>query len=62
MKSVRIRNFSGSHFPAFGLKMEMWENTDKNNYKYGNFSRSVSYILQLSHENEATDKEKSEKL
>ena len=34
VKSVRIRRYSGLHFHAFGL------NTDQNNSKYGDFSRS----------------------
>ena len=35
MKSVRIRNYSGPSFPAFGL------NTDQSNSEYGHFLRSV---------------------
>ena len=35
MKDVRIWNFSGPYFPAFGL------NTDQKNSKYGDFLRSV---------------------
>ena len=31
VKSVRIRSYSGPHFPAFGL------NTDQNNSEYGHF-------------------------
>ena len=34
MKSVRIRNFSGLYFSAFGL------NTDQKDSEYGHFSRS----------------------
>ena len=37
VKSVRIRSYSGSHFPTFGL------NTDQNNPKYGHFFRIVVY-------------------
>ena len=49
VRSVRILNYSGPCFPAFGLNMEryglpysvrMQENTDQNNSKYGHFSRS----------------------
>ena len=35
LKSVRIRSYSGPHFPAFRLI------TDQNNSEYGHFSRSV---------------------
>ena len=49
---VRIRSYSGSHFPAFGLntkrysvslriKSEGGENMDQNNSEYRHFSRSV---------------------
>ena len=31
VKSVRIRSYSGPHFPAFGLNM------DQNNSEYGHF-------------------------
>ena len=44
VKSVRIRSYSGPYFPAFGL------NTDRNNSKYGHFSRSdffTAYFEQL---------------
>ena len=34
VKHVRIRSYSGPHFPAFGL------NTDQNNSEYGHFLRS----------------------
>ena len=34
VKSIRIRSYSGPHFPTFGL------NTDQNNYEYGHFLRS----------------------
>ena len=49
MKSVRIRSFSGPHFPAFGdtpylsVLVRMRENTDQKNSEYRHFSRSVSY-------------------
>ena len=47
VKIVRIRSFSGPHFPAFGLNTEryglsysvwMRENTDQKNSEYGHFS------------------------
>ena len=49
---VRIRSYSGSYFPAFGLntkkysvslriKSEGGENMDQNNSEYGHFPRSV---------------------
>ena len=50
VKSVRIRGFSGPHFPAFWLNtiirispysVQMRESTDQNNSKYGHFLRSV---------------------
>ena len=46
VKSVRIRSYSGSYFPAFGLRIsphsvQMRENTDQNNSEHGRFSRSV---------------------
>ena len=37
VKSVRIRSYSGPHFPAFGM------NTDQNNSKYEHFLRSEQY-------------------
>ena len=37
---VRIRSYSGLHFPAFGLS----ENADQNNSEYEHFSRSVKCI------------------
>ena len=40
LKSVRIRSYSGSHFPAFGLTVRMTENADQNNYAYGHVLRS----------------------
>ena len=49
VKSVRIRSYSGPHFPAFGLNIRisphsvrMRENVDQNNSEYGHFSRSES--------------------
>ena len=49
VKSVRIRGYSGPHFPAFGLNMErlrispysveMRESMDQNNSEYKHFSR-----------------------
>ena len=48
VKSVRIRSFSGPHFPAFGLNtpylsllVQKRENTDQKISKYGHFSRCV---------------------
>ena len=41
VKSVRIRNFPGPYFPAFGL------NTDQKNSEYGHFSRIVSFDKKL---------------
>ena len=53
LKSVRIRRYSGPHFPAFGLNTErysvspysvrMQKNVDHNNSEYGHFSRSVLF-------------------
>ena len=48
VKSVRIRSFSGPHFPAFGLNTErysvhMRENTYQKNSEYGHFSRSYYF-------------------
>ena len=45
VKSVRIRSFSGAYFPAFELNTErysvqMWENMDQKNSKYGHFLHS----------------------
>ena len=45
-KSVRIRSYSGPHFPAFWLNTErdevqMRENVDQNNCECGHFLRSV---------------------
>ena len=45
--SVRIRSYSGPHFPAFGLNVDliysarMRENADQNNSEYGHFLRGV---------------------
>ena len=51
VKSVCIRSYSGSHFPAFGLNTEKYsvsshsvqiqEYTDQNIFEYGHFLRSV---------------------
>ena len=45
VKGVRIRNFSGSYFPAFGLT------TDQKNSEYGHFARSgepdFRYLLEV---------------
>ena len=52
VKTVRIRSYSGLHFPAFGLNTErygvshriqsewIWKNADLNNSEYRHFSRS----------------------
>ena len=45
VKSVRIRSFSGPHFPVFGLNtylVRMRENVNQKNSEYGHFLRSVS--------------------
>ena len=42
VKSVRIRSYSGLHFPEFGLNLDlvqMRENADQNNSEYGHFLR-----------------------
>ena len=51
VKSVRIWSYSGPHFPAFGLTLrispysvQMQENVDQNNSKYGHFLRNVFVI------------------
>ena len=54
MKSVRIRCYSGPHFPTFGLNTERYgvskylvqmpENADQNNSEYEHFSSSEAYI------------------
>ena len=41
MKSVRIRSYSGLHFPAFKYSDRMWEYTDQNNSEYGHFLSNV---------------------
>ena len=44
VKSVPIRSYSGPYFPAFGLNtysVQMRENADQNNSKYGHFLRSA---------------------
>ena len=51
VKGVRLRSYSGPHFPAFGLNMErysispysvrMRENADQNHSEYGHSSRSA---------------------
>ena len=54
VKSVRIRSYSGPHFPVFGLNTErkcgilvrMRENADQNNSEYGLFSRSEELNFQ----------------
>ena len=47
MKNVRIRSYSGPHFPAFGLNIHITENADQNNSQYGHFLRSVFLLLIL---------------
>ena len=47
LKSVRIRSYSGPHFPAFGLlciQSECEKNADQNNSGYGHFLRSTREI------------------
>ena len=59
VKSVRIRSYSGLHFPAFGLNTERYsvslrsqsslfspnaENAEQNNTEYGHFLCSVSTL------------------
>ena len=47
VKSVCIRNSSGPYFPHLDwirrdtYSVQMWQNTDQKNSKYGHFSRSV---------------------
>ena len=45
VKSVRIRSYSGSHFPVFELNTERPEklNADQKNTKYGHFLDTKSY-------------------
>ena len=40
VKNVRIRSYSGPHFPAFGLNTE--QNTDQNNSEYGHVLHSLN--------------------
>ena len=49
LKGVRIRNFSGPYFPAFGLNKESWipENTDHKNSEIGHFSRSEKIAFSM---------------
>ena len=37
-QGIRIRSYSGPHFPAFRL------NTDQNNFEYEHFLRSGEYL------------------
>ena len=45
VKTVRIQNFSGSGFPAFGPNTEIYfvneRNEDQKNSEYGHFLHSV---------------------
>ena len=53
VKCVRIRSYSGPHFPAFRLNTEIWrissysvrmrESADQSNSEYGHFLRSQRY-------------------
>ena len=46
VKSIRIRSYSGLHFPEFGLNLDlvqMRENADQNNSEYGHFLRSECF-------------------
>ena len=56
VKCVRIRSYSGPHFPAFGLNSErygvsllysvqMRENADQNNSEYGHFLSSEGHTV-----------------
>ena len=56
VKNVRIRSYSGPHFPAFALNkgvilrispnsVQMPENADQNNSEYGHILRSGRYFL-----------------
>ena len=50
VKCVRIRSYSGPHFPAFGLNISpysvrMRENADQNNSAYGHFSRTECFLF-----------------
>ena len=56
INGVRIRNYSGPYFPAFGLNTERYsvslriqykvrENTEQNNSEYGCFFRSATMKL-----------------
>ena len=54
VKSVRIRSYSGPHFPSFGLNTERYpysvriqENADQNNSEYGHFLSSDSRNIHL---------------
>ena len=48
MKSVRIRSFSGSYFPTFGLNTVRYgEKADQKNSEYGQFSRSDEVKFQF---------------
>ena len=59
LKSVSIRSYSGSHFPAldwirrdtpyFSVQIRMWKNADQNNSKHGHFLRSVLATHKLSY-------------
>ena len=47
-KSVGIRSFFGTYFPAFeqnAHSLRMRENTDQKNCKYGHISRSVGFAI-----------------
>ena len=45
-KNVRIRSYSGPHFPTFTL-VRMGENADQNNSEYGHFSRNIKYVSRV---------------
>ena len=47
VKCVRIRSYSGPHFPTFKLNIEMRENTDQNNSEYGHFPRGVVTVRMI---------------
>ena len=44
VKIVRIRSFSGAHFPELRFPVWIRKNTDQKNSEYGHFSRSVSKL------------------
>ena len=45
-KEYPFRNYSVPYFPAPSYSVQMQENTDQNNSKYGHFSRSVVLYME----------------